>query len=624
MLGTDAQPHRNAEGLPRFGPCPGVVGFLALVLVLAFGVVGRGAADVSWDPQRYIDVNEIRAGMDAYCLTDYGDNGIEKFALKVLDVVYDIDPGHDAILVMGLDDRFQHTGAVGGCSGSPVYIDGRLAGALAFGWQFAKDPLYGVTPIREMLGVGRTNPALTAPRAPRQSAFVFDFSKPLDLTQISEQVSRRRLIGSAGSSGVHALPCPLLISGLPTQTCQDLAGQFDAMGFMAVPGLSGASATGDEETAELKPGAALTVPLVAGDINMNVLGTVTEVRDGRVYAFGHSFLGYGAVNLPMAGGKVHTVISNMMRSFKLGTAGKIVGTIHVDEVTGVCGQLGVEPNMIPMSIRIERYNDPEPRTYHCRLAYNDLMTASLARSAVAGAAMRVGPLPPEHTIEYTTAIHLDDGQSIRFGNTSASDDLTDSASEIVGAVALLMNNPYGSPKIQSMDFEARIRTDNIASHLWSIDIVDPTVKPGEEIEVNVVIESYRAQKKKYQIKLPVPKNVAPGKYGLMLCGAQEYERFLAKTVPYRFLATNYQTLVDALNLALNIPRTRLYCVLVLPPEGITLDKAELPDLPGTKSVVLQSEKRALRVQPYPHWIEKTVETGTVIGDREIVPIVVEE
>ncbi len=252
------------------------------------------------------------------------------------------------------------------------------------------------------------------------------------------------------------------------------------------------------------------------------------------------------------------------------------------------------------------------------------MTASLARSAVAGAALRLGPLPPEHTIEYTSAIHLDDGQAIRFGNTSASDDLTDSVSEIVGAVALLMNNPYGSPKIQSMDFDARIRTDSISSHLWSIDVVDPTIKPGEDIEVNVVIESYRAQKKKYQITLPVPKSVAPGKYGLMLCGAQEYERFLAKTVPYRFIATNYQTLVEALNLALNIPRTRLYCILVLPPEGITLDKAELPDLPGTKSVVLQSDKRALRVQPYPHWIEKTIETGTVISDREIVPIVVEE
>ncbi len=124
--------------------------------------------------------------------------------------------------------------------------------------------------------------------------------------------------------------------------------------------------------------------------------------------------------------------------------------------------------------------------------------------------------------------------------------------------------------------------------------------------------------------MPIPKDVAPGKYGLMLCGAPEYERFLAKTVPHRFIATNHQSLVDALNMVLNIPRTKLYCVLVLPPGGITLDRAELPNLPETKSVVLQSDKRPLRVQPYPHWIEKTVETGTVIRDREIVPIVVQE
>jgi hypothetical protein len=624
MLGTDAKPHQDAKGSTCLGRYHGAVALLALVVALAFRVEARVWADASWDPQRYIDVNEVKRGMEGYCLTDYGEAGIEKFDLKVLDVVYDMEPGHDVILVMGLDERFMHTGPVGGCSGSPVYLDGRLAGALALGWTFAKDPLYGVTPIREMLEVGKTNAAMATQGAKHQSAFAFDFSKPIDLAQISEQVTGRRLIGPANPNSTCVLPCPLLISGIPAQACQELASQFDAMGFMAVPGLSGGAATGDNETFELKPGAPLTMPLVAGDINMNVLGTVTEVRDDRIYAFGHSFLGYGAVNLPMAGGKVYTVISNVMRSFKLGTAGKILGTITVDETTAVSGQIGVEPNMVPLSIRVERYNDTEPRTYNCRLAYNDTMTATLARAAVGGAALQLGPLPPEHTIEYTAAIHLDDGQSIRFGNTSASDGLSESTSEIVGAVALLMNNPYGSPKIKSMDFSTHIRSDSISSHLWSIDVVDPTIKQGEEIEVDVVIESYRAEKKRYQIKVPVPKDVAPGKYGLMLCGAQEYERFLAKTVPYRFIATNYQTLVDALNLALNIPRTRLYCVLVLPPEGITLDKAELPDLPGTKSVVLQSDKRALRVQPYPHWIEKTVETGTVIDDKEIVPIVVEE
>ncbi len=625
MLGMDAQAHPNTIGFAVFRPyCALVLGLFALGAGVMPALAEEASSEVSWDPQRYIDIDEVKPGMEAYCLTDYGENGIEKFELKVLDVVYDMDPGHDAILVMGLDERFKHTGPVGGCSGSPVYIDGRLAGALAFGWSFAKDPLYGVTPIREMLEVGRTNATMMARGGQRVSAFAFDFSQPIDLAQISEQVLSRRLVGPANPNGASALPCPLLISGVPTQASQELASQFEAMGFMAVPGLTGAAATADEETMELKVGGTLTMPLVTGDINMNVLGTVTEIRGDRVYGFGHSFLGYGPINLPMAGGKVYTVISNVMRSFKLGAAGKIVGAITVDEMTAVSGQIGAEPDMVPMTIRVERYNDAKSRTYNCQIAYNDTLTASLARSAIAGAALHLGPLPPEHTIEYAAAINLEDGQSIRFENVSASMGLVEPIAEIVGSVALLMNNPYQCAKIQSLDFATKIRSDNISSHFWSIDIVDPQIKAGEEIEVNVVVESYLAEKKKYNLKLEVPNNVAAGKYGLMLCGAQEYERFLAKTVPYRFVATNYQTLVEALDVALNIDRTKLYCVLVLPPDGITLDKAELPDLPGTKSVVLQSDKRALRVQPYPHWIEKSIDTGTVIGDRQIVPIVVEE
>lgn len=625
MLGMDAKPRPNAKRYTRLKRHHGlVIGLLAL----AFGVSPisqeRAFAGGVWDPERYIGIEEIKPGMEAYCLTDYGDAGVEKFELKVLDVVHNIDPGQDAILVMGLDERFKHTGVVGGCSGSPVYIDGRLAGALAFGWTFAKDPLYGVTPIKEMLEIGRTNPALTARAAMRRSGLTFDFSQPINLTQISEQVLSRRLIRPAHPSGASALPCPVLISGLPTAACQELASQFDAMGFMAVPGLSNTAAGQDDEALELEPGGTLTMPLVSGDINVNVLGTVTEVRGDRVYGFGHSFLGYGEVNLPMASGKVYTVISNVMRSFKLGTAGEIVGTITVDEMTGVSGQIGVEPNMVPLSIRIERYNDSEPRTYNCQIAYNETLTATLARTAVTGAALRLGPLPPDHTIEYSMAIHLDDGQSIRFENVSASMGLAEPVSEIIGAVSLLMDNPYGSAKIESMDFTARIQPEGIASHIWSVDVATPKVKAGDDIEVDVVVESYLAEKRRYRVTLGVPKNVAPGKYALMLCGAPEYERFLAKTVPHRFVATNYQTLVDALNMALNIPRSKLYLVLVLPPGGITLDRAELPDLPGTKSVVLQNDKRAMRVQPYSHWVEKTVETGTVIRDREIVPIVVEE
>lgn len=626
MLGMDTKPHTRAgfAVLLAFS-CRIAVSMFALVAVLPLAASGYADTGQLWDPQRYIDIDEIKLDMEAYCLTDYGQGGIEKFALKIVDVVHNMDPGHDAILVMGLDERFRHTGPVGGCSGSPVYIDGRLAGALAFGWSYPKDPLYGVTPIKEMLQVGRTNGTLASSGANHQTACAIDFSEPIDLVEAGRYFSTRRLLASPSSSGASVLPCPLLISGLPTEASQQIASQFEAMGFMAVPGLSGgATAQTGEDLPELKPGGTVTVPLVAGDISMNVLGTVTEVRGDRIFAFGHSFLGYGPINLPMAGGKVHTVVSSVMRSFKLGTAGPIIGALTTDEATAVAGTIGAKPPMIPLSIRVERYNDTQPRVYNCQVAHHDTLTSSLMFQAISGAVLQQGPFPPDHTLDYTVSIELEDGQAIRFNNSSTNLSLLEVGSEIVGALGLLMNNPYAPAKIKSLDFTVQAKAKNSAGHLWSIDVSNAKCKPGDTIGIDVVIESFLSAKRRFQTSITVPADIAPGKYQLMVCGAQEYERYLTKAMPYRFVATNYQTLVDALNMALSVDRTKLYSVLTLPPNGITLDKAELPHLPGTKAIILQSDTRAMRVRPHPHWVEQAVEADAVIMGKEIVNIVVEK
>lgn len=601
---------------------------IAVCLLASAGVAhaaGKRQAriDALWDANKYIRIDEVKPGMEAFCLTDYGDDGIEKFALKVLDVVRDIEPGRNAILVMGVDERFKHTGPVGGCSGSPVYIDGRLAGALAFGWTFSKDPLYGVTPIDEMLEVGLTDGSGSSGGSSQSTALTFDFSQPINLYEIDKQLTTRRPMASSSGRGATALPVPLLISGLPAEACQHMAGPLEAMGFTAVPGLSGSVDAGQERP-QLVPGGTLTMPLVIGDIKMNVLGTVTEVRDDCVYGFGHSFLGYGPTNLPMAGGKVYTVISSLQRSFKLGTCSEIVGAITADESGAIYGRIGAKPDMIPLSVRVERFNTLEPRTYNCQVAYNRVLTAALVRSALMGAAFQAGPFPPDHSIEYKALIDLDDGRSIRFGNTSANMELMEPGAEVAGSLALLLNNPFGGAGVKGLQFDVCIRPRNIDSYMWSVDISDSKVKRGEEIDAQVVVESYLKEKRRHQITVKIPENLAPGKYNLMFLGAYEYENFLRKAMPYRFIATNYQTLVDALNAALNVDRTKLYCLLVLPPDGITLERAELPKLPKTKALVLQSEKRAVAALPYPHWIETTIETGTIISDKEVVAITVEK
>lgn len=614
----------------KFVPTEGFVFWVAVAICLSVATPSTQGAgerqariDALWDAQRYIGIDEVKPGMEAYCLTDYGVAGIEKFSLKVLKVIRDFDPGRNAILVMGMDERFKHTGPVGGCSGSPVYIEGRLAGALAFGWTFSKDPLYGVTPIEEMLEVGLMDGSHAPAASSRTAALTFDFSRPLQVREAAEQLAAGRLFGGTTASGATLLPCPLLVSGLSGEACQYVTGQLEAMGFMAMAGAGGGAETKDGP-AELVPGGTLAMPLVTGDIKMNVLGTVTEVRDGRVYAFGHSFLGYGPTSLPMAGGEIYTVISSLQRSTKLGASTDIVGAITIDEAGAVFGRLGAKADMIPVDIRVERFNTLEPRAYACQVVRNESLTPTLVRSALLGAAFQAGSFPPEHCVEYHAAIDLDDGRSIRFGNTSANMELAESAGEVAGALTLLMNNPFGGAAVKAVQFDVSMTPKNIDSYIWSVDIADSKVRSGQEIQADVVIESYLKEKRRYPIRIGVPKDLAPGKYSLMFLGSNEYESFLRKSMPYRFVATNYQTLVDALNAALNVSRTKLYCLLVLPPDGIMLEKAELPKLPRTKALVLQSEKRAVPAVPYAQWVEEVIETGTVIGDKEIVAVTVEK
>jgi hypothetical protein len=613
---------RNGETIVLLG-----AGICLLLATGAFADISKRPAcvDAIWDSQRYIKVSEIKPGMPAYCLTDYGENGIEKFELKVLDVVHgirDLEPGRSSILVMGMDERFKHTGLVAGCSGSPVYIDGRLAGALAWGYTFSKDPLYGVTPIEEMLEVGEVGASGASGRSPgSQMAFAFDLSKPIDLADIDKQLTARKVLASSSPNGPAALPCPLLISGLPGETCQQLTAPLEAMGFMAVASPGGVVSMKEGEDA-LKPGGTLAIPMVTGDIKMSAVGTVTEMRGDRVYAFGHSLFGGGPTNLPMAGGKVYTVVSNLVSSFKMATCSDIVGAITCDQSGAVVGRIGEKPRMIPLTIHCERFNALEPCSYNCQVAYHQELTAALVRAAISVAGYRGGPFPPNHTVEYNAAIDFDDGRSIHFANTSTNTELGEPGVEMAGALALLMNNPFPVAGIKGLHFDVRVLPKNIVSYLWSVEIANPKLKPGETIQAEVVIESYLKEKRKYQIGIEVPDNLPAGKYNLMFLGCRDYENFLRKSMPYRYLATNYQTLVSSLNDILNVDRTKLYCLLVLPPSGIVLERAELPNLPGTKALILQSDKRAMPIQPYPRWIEKTVETGTVVADKEMVPITI--
>jgi hypothetical protein len=571
------------------------------------------------DTERYIPLDEVQPGMEAYCLTAYEGTKIERFELEVLSVVKNFRPDSDAILVMGKDERFIHTGPVAGCSGSPVYIDGRLGGALSFAWLLSKDPLYGVTPIEEMV---RPNIDNQQSNLPSRMGFSFDYSRPIDLSKVNKQITSWGF-GKKNQSGSGAtLPCVLVTSGIPSSADVWISDFAESLGLAAAPSGAGSDDTTNADI-ELAPGGCLAVPLITGDIKAAVVGTVTDVVGDDVYGFGHGFLGYGAVDLPIATGKVHTVVSSIYRSFKFASALKIVGALRFDEATVVRGKIGAEPRMIPLSISVQRYNDPLQRTYNCQIADNQLLTPLLARIALIWASFQYGELPPEHSIKYKADIQIDGTEPLTFENISTDNDLQELVQEAIAPLALLMNNPFKTVKIDSIHFDISQDDESLASHIWSVDLSDSEVKAGEKLRVDVVVESMCSRKKKYSFEIDTPEQLKPGKYELMVLGGYEYLDFLQKAAQHRFFTEDIRSLAEALNLVLNVRRDRLYCVLMLPKGGVALDRAELPDLPATKTLVLTDPKRTLNATAYQHWVEKSVPIETVVIDGQKMEIVIE-
>ncbi len=241
-----------------------------------------------------------------------------------------------------------------------------------------------------------------------------------------------------------------------------------------------------------------------------------------------------------------------------------------------------------------------------------------------GVALMRGDLPLDNTIQYKGTIELDGAQPVVFENVSTGMDLAEVFRDSISPVALLMNNPYRQVKIKSVDVDVQIKEKNVTSAIWSAGLSRSRVRRGESMDVEVVTESFQAQKRSYKLSFVVPEGTPPGTYPLIVCGGYGYEEFLKKAVPHRFTPENLDTLVGAINDVLAIGRNELHCILVLQAGGVALENAELPDLPATKALVLGDPRRAVTMQVFPGWIDKSVQTGAVIIDGKIMNITVEQ
>lgn len=589
------------------------------------------------DRSRYMAPNELRPGMKGFGRTVMSGTRIDTFEFEVVSVMTNAYyPKQDVILVRCSGLNLEHSGIIGGMSGSPCYItdeqgNDRMIGAVAYGWQFNKDPLCGVQPITQMLEIAKVRDPARRPARDRRGGSLAassdalasgrDINGRIDIGQLIARVWHKPISPSSCFSifnediakadlralsrpsplpGLEPLKTPVTITGgnhpAVLEFIRDALGRF-AMEPMAAGGPTAATKAEMSDSTRLEPGSTLCIPLISGDLNAEALGTCTEVDGNRVLGFGHAMEAAGWVELPLATGMVHTVVPSVMRSNKLGGALKTVGTLWGDESTGIFGTIGKSPDMIPMDIDIENARGRD--TYRCKVVSAPTMTAGLLASAIMEAIYAHSEPPREHTISYKLEIEFGDLGTFRTSNFTSQEGAFSLGLATILPTVTLMNSPFGDAKVTRARAEIKIQEGARAARVDQVILDRSTYKPGQTVRARVRWAHERSEpaytEETYSLKLP--DDINDGEYTLSVVDARSHLGSLRSEKPHLFRAESLRETLDRFNMAAANPGNKLFLRLTLPKGGLAVKNTELPDLPSHMTRILSSTRRG-DVQAY--------------------------
>ncbi|HEX8323607.1 MAG TPA: hypothetical protein VF595_06805 [Tepidisphaeraceae bacterium] len=542
----------------------------------------------AFDPARHMHTSEVRPGMTGYGLSVFRGTKIERFDVEVISVMRNqVGPGHDIVLIRCRGQGLEHSGAVEGMSGSPIYLRDdagreRLIGAFALGWEHSKDPIAGVRPIEEMLRVP------TALAIPSTRPTVVAAGRTWDAVPLVTTAAVPQTIQAANprTSRLKRLSLPLTVAGLNDSAFARVAPWLRRDGLVPLQGGATAGADADP-AAKLEPGAAIGIPIVTGDLDVSALGTVTEVLGDRIYAFGHEFNAEGAVDLPMGVGYVHTVIPTNTISFKMGSLLRLDGAIHSDESTAIAGRVGAVPAMIPVTITVRSPQRPAEQTFRFRITRHPKFTPMGAITGVLAALMSDSAPPVDFTVRYAMKLSFDNGQTV---------DLSDVATSATGAkqlardmnvpLMLALGSPFGraypTAITATFDVQAGVRLDELRSA-----VTDQRVyKPGDSVGVFVTTRAYEGADSTRRVAIDLPNDLPDGDYTLTVGDAERMLADETRVAPYRYQVRDLKEVFDLIREVTHRPSTRLYLRLAAHEQGVSVGRTALRGLPPSRVRVL--------------------------------------
>ncbi len=547
----------------------------------------------------FFPVEKVKPGMRAIGYTVFNGAEPRKFELEILGVLTGFpNPQQNAVLSRLLGDELQHTGVFQGMSGSPVYIDGKLLGAVAFGYQFAKDPIAGITPIGDMIKVfeqkqnGDKN--TSQPRPVSFSEITFnensrDYKDFVDGLNGSSKTGVQAVSSVPNGQVLMPIATPLAITGVSPEVVARFAPMLQSWGFAPVAGVSGAARITDLKKADantLKPGSTIVVPLIRGDYSVSAAGTVTYRDGNRIYAFGHPFLSLGVSELPMHEGEVVTVMSSQATSFKLSYPTEMVGTIRGDRSTGIYGELGSAPRMIPVEINLKTSRGNE-QSYKFEVVADRFLTPILMQMTLISTLTSTERTIGDSTLQLRGMIKLKDQPEINLENrlsVSMNAPLA-AAFALSKPISAVFNSGLGDVQFEKIKFDVVSRDARSTGQLDRLWINRTEVKPGEAIEIQAFARTENGSEYIERIPVEIPKDAPLGPLQIVVGDGASIQAMEPRT---GVAPKSLGQLVRELNKVRKADR--LYVKLTRSDSGAIINSEELPSLPPSMLATLGSDR----------------------------------
>jgi SpoIVB peptidase S55 len=553
---------------------------LAAVFV-CFGLALITPALRAADPDIF-PLSQIQPGMKGEVYTIFAGDQIEKVDLEVIGVMPNfLAPKESIILVMLLGPKVEHTGVVAGMSGSPVYFNGKLAGALSLKLgQFSKEPLAGVTPIENILSLPKTQPGTMRADATSGGASPTpQTSASLDARlQIPSDWASRA--GISGGSFLTPIASPLVFSGFSAAAIRQFENEFAPYGMAAT---QGGSIDARPDDGNIKPGDMVSAVLLEGDLSLNASCTVTTIVDGRVYVCGHPLFGFGSVQMPMARARVLTTLSSELESTKIVNVGGTIGSFSQDRVTAVVGSLGSSPKLIPVDMTVATPDGDKHLSF--RMMSNPKITPILMGICALNGLVQNSVYGEGTTLHLTGGIEIAGHSSVTLDNLfppldSFAPDGLPVASSVQIVFQRIFSNQYETPNIERVSLRMEALPERRQSTIEGAWLDRPEAEPGDTVTVRVQLRPYRGAPVIRDIPVVIPPQAVRGSYMQILASDSNTLNRMSIVSGSQARLESLEQLISVLNRERR--NNRLYVTLLGPAPTMVVQDKVMPNVPASQ------------------------------------------